>query len=71
MPQEIGRWSPPTLESEFAMQARVNHERGWIGLRADGHADHDSKVELMNWATMVMFASTATGTKGSLYWNNR
>ncbi len=71
LPQEIGRWSPPTLESEFAMQARVNHTRGWIGLRADGHAAHDSKVQLMNWATMVMFASTATGSSGSLYWNNR
>ena len=70
-PQEMDKWSPPTMESEFARQARVNHNLGWVGLRADGHAAHDTKAQLVSWAGMVMFAGTSQNTTGSLFWNNK
>ncbi len=71
LPQELYAWSPATMESEFHLKARVNHKLGWTGLRADGHAKYDNKTQLVEWATMVMFASTAQGTTGSLFWNNK
>lgn len=38
--------SPPWYTPEISERERVNHNRGWYGLRADGHVEHDSRDEL-------------------------